>query len=157
MRPIAEATGRITGKTCSRKYIALGRVVNSWSEIVGPDFALKAQPVKMRYTKQEYSKTPMAILDIACTSADATVLHYQKDLILERINQIFGEGWVTGIKFVTSVANSHKTRARKSKKPLTEQEKSYLSGILETVQDEDLKARLSSLGESILVERTLRE
>lgn len=153
MRPIAEATGRITGKSCSRKYIALGRIVNSWNEIVGPELAGKAQPVKLRYTKQDFSKTPIAILDIACTSADATLLHYQKDLILERINRIFGEGWVTGIKFVASVANNAKAPLRKSKKPLTEQEKSYLSGILETVQDEDIKTRLASLGESILMER----
>jgi hypothetical protein len=154
MRPIAEATGRITGKSCSRKYIALGRIVNSWSEIVGPDLANKAQPVKLRYTKQEYSKTPMAILDIACSSADATLLHYQKDLILERINRIFGEGWVTGIKFVASVANTSKLPSRKAKKPLTEKEKSYLSGILEIVQDEEIRASLNSLGESILMERT---
>jgi hypothetical protein len=154
MRPIAEATGRVTGQTCSRKYIALGRIVNNWSEIVGPDLFKKAQPVKLRYTKQEYSKTPMAILDIACSSADATLLHYQKDLILERINQIFGEGWVTGIKFVASTGKTPKARLRKPKKPLTENEKSYLSGILETVKDEEIKARLSSLGQSILMVRS---
>lgn len=154
MRPISEATGRITGKSCSRKYIALGRIVNCWSEIVGVDLALKAQPVKLRYSKQELSKTPSAVLDIATTSADATLLHYQKDLILERINQLFGAGWVTGIRFVANVANTTKAPVRKSKKPLTEQEKSYLSGILETIKDEDIKARLGSLGESILMERT---
>ena len=127
--------------------------MNCWNEIVGPDLALKAQPVKLRYSKQEFTKTPSAILDISTSSADATLLHYQKDLILERINQLFGAGWVTGIRFVASVANTSKAPPRKTKKPLTEQEKSYLSGILETVQDEDIKARLSSLGESILMER----
>jgi hypothetical protein len=154
MRSIAEATARITGKSCSRKYIALGKIVNCWNEIVGAELALKAQPVKLHYTKREFSKTPVAILDIAATSADATLLHYRKDLILERINQLFGEGWVTAIRFVAATANTDRPVRRKTKKPLTEKEKTYLSGILETVQDEAIRASLSSLGESILTERT---
>jgi hypothetical protein len=152
MRPISEASARITGKSCSRKYIALGRIVNSWSEIVGPELALKAQPAKLRYTKQEYSKTPAVILDIATSTADATLLHYQKDLIMERINHLFGAGWVTAIRFVPIASNTSAPARRKSKKPLTEQEKTYLSGILDTVADEDIKTRLGSLGESILTE-----
>jgi hypothetical protein len=152
MRPIAEATTRITGKSFSRKYIALGRIVNSWNEIVGPDLATKAQPAKIRYSKRPDNGTPAAVLDIATTTADATLLHYQKDLILERINRIFGEGWVTGIRFVSMAGNDTRFKVRKTKKPLTEQEKTYLSHILEGVEDLDVKARLGSLGESILTE-----
>ncbi len=152
MRPIAEATARITGKSCGRKYIALGRVVNHWSEIVGSDLAGKAQPVKIRYMKEGRAKTPSAILNIAVSGANATLLHYQKDLILERINQIFGAGWITGLRFVPAAANEIRRSGRKAKKPLTEQEKTYLSGILDGVGDEDVKARLAALGEAIITE-----
>lgn len=156
MRPVSEATSRITGKSFSRKYIALGRIVNSWNEIVGPDLALKAQPARLRYAKRLDKGAPEAVLDIATTTADATLLHYQKDLILERINRIFGEGWITGIRFVSMAGNdpriSDKVSGKKAKKPLTEQEKTYLSGILEGVGDTEIKSRLGSLGESILTE-----
>jgi hypothetical protein len=152
MRPLAEATIRITGKSFSRKYIALGRIVNSWNEIVGPDLASKAQPAKIRYFKRPDNGTPAAVLDIATTTADATLLHYQKDLILERINRIFGEGWITGIRFVSMAGNDARLKACKPKKTLTEQEKTYLSHILENVEDGEIKDRLGSLGESILTE-----
>ncbi len=152
MRPIAEATARVTGKSCSRKYIALGRIVNAWTEIVGQELATKAQPVGMRYPRQQQGKDPAVILEIAASSGDATLLHYQKGLIMERINQLFGAGWVTDIKFVAEVSNTAKPRRRKLKKPLTEKEKTYLSGILGAVEDEDMKTRLGKLGESILTE-----
>lgn len=150
MRPIAEAAARISGKSFSRKYIALGRVVNHWSEIVGPDMAAKAQPLKIRYMKEKMAKTPSAALDIAVAGADATLLHYQKDLILERINRIFGEGWITGIRFVQAPVNSEGKRRSAPKKPLTEQEKTYLSGILENVGDNAIKAGLAGLGEALI-------
>ena len=152
MRPVAEATARITGKSFSRKYIALGRVVNTWNEIVGPELASKAQPAKIRYSKRPDNGNPTAVLDIATTSADATLLHYQKDLILERINRIFGEGWITGIRFVAIAGNDTRVLPRRTKKTLTETEKTYLSHILEGVEDTEIKAGLAPLGESILME-----
>ena len=150
MRPIAEATARITGQSCSRKYIALGRILNVWAEIVGPELSHKAQPAKLRYINRDKSKTPVAILEIATSSADATLLHYQKDLILERINQIFGAGWVAGIRFVSIAANAISKRPAKAKKPLTPQDKTYLSDTLATIEDTDIKERLVSLGEAIM-------
>lgn len=155
MRPIAEATARITGKSCSRKYIALGRIVNAWPEIVGADLAGKAQPVKINYIKQKVAKTPVAVLEIAVSSADATLLHYQKDLILERINRIFGEGWVTAIRFVPVAANTGKKTRLKPKKSLTEQEKTYLSGILDSVEDPDVKNSLAALGQAVMTDKPM--
>ena len=153
MRSLSEVTARITGQSFSRKYIALGRIVNNWSEIVGAELALKAQPVKIRYNRKHKRITkPEAVLDIAVTGADATVLHYQKDLIIERINQIFGERWITAVRFVTMPVSQASAKARKSKIPLTEAEKNSLSHLLEGVTDEEVRARLQNLGQAIIVE-----
>lgn len=152
MRPISEATSRVTGQSFSRKYISLGRIVNCWREIVGPQLATKAQPVKINYRKKDKGQAPDATLEIATSSADATLLHYQKDLILERINQIFGDKWITAIRFVAVVANSASIKPKKKQKPLTEDEKNHLSGMLESVPDEDLRARLENLGQAIMTE-----
>lgn len=155
MRPLSEATARISGNAFKRKYIALGRIVKHWEDIVGKNLADKAQPVKINYRKHPKSKKPVASLDIAVSSADATTLHYQKDLILERINQIFGEQWISAIRFVHHApANNARAMAKKNayKKggPLTEKEKKSLSEWLSDIEDEDIKARLSRLGEGIM-------
>lgn len=153
MRPLSESAARVSGKCFERKYIALGRVVKHWREIVGETLADKAAPVKIHYRKKVNGEKPTASLDIAVSSSDATLLHYQKDLILERINNIFGERWITAIRFVNVPANHALAKPKKIKLPLTLAEKKTLSGMLATIEDQDIQLRLQSLGEAILVEQ----
>lgn len=152
MKPVSEAVGRVAGKSFKRKYIALGRILTHWEDIAGAELACKAQPVRLHYRKHKEAKQPTATLDIAASSADATLLHYRKDLILERINQIFGERWITAIRFVADPANISRSVPKKPKAPLTEHEKSYLSGMLQNIADFDLRGKLEGLGQAVLME-----
>lgn len=153
MNPVSRSVPKLMGKVFARKYIALGRIVTHWKEIVGPDFAERAQPAKIHYVKPKMPKEkPTATLDIAASSADCAVLVYQKDVILQRINQIFGDSWVTDIKF-RHVEPKTKPRMHKRTKSLTVEEKNHLSQLLETVDDPELKERLEKLGQSILQEK----
>lgn len=148
---------RVTGKVFGRKYTMLGRLVSHWPDIVGADLADKAQPVKLRYRKVPGSKHPEAALDISATTAEATLLHYRKELILERINQIFGERLVTAIRFVPMASNEGArptgTTPRKATRPITPQQREELSIILDKIDDPALKQRLETLGTSILQDR----
>jgi hypothetical protein len=140
------------GKAFERKYIALGRIVTQWREIIGEEYADRASPAKIHYFKPKNPKEkPKATLDIAASSADCAVLMYRKDLILQRINQLFGDNWVTDIKF-QHVEPKVKTKPQKRTKPLTEDEKNHLSQLLDGVDDPELKDRLTRLGQSILQE-----
>lgn len=156
LRLLSESIPGVTGKVFSRKYIMLGRLVTRWQDIVGPDLACKTQPVKIRYIKSRKKDVKAtASLDIGCSSADATLLHYQKDLILERINQIFGDRWITAIRFVPVAANAPDGGWKRPlpPKPLTTEQKELLSSVLENVKDPDLMAKLKSLGSAILQDR----
>lgn len=161
LRLISESVPKVADRAFKRKYIMLGRLVTHWSEIVGPELAGKAQPVKIRYYKRKKTgrsaeSKSTASLDIAVSPADATVLHYHKDLILERINQIFGAGWITAIRFVPQESSHDNRRTtappfpKMPPKILTMQEKRDLSGMLETVQDPEIRERLQKLGTAIL-------
>lgn len=152
MRPLSEAIARVAGRSFERKYIALGRIVSHWRAIVGEKLADKAQPVRILYRKKERQKTPEATLEIAASSAEATLLHYQKDLILERLNQIFGERWITAIRFVHNPVNKPGKAMKKPKEPLTEDEKKLLSDMLLAIPDDEMKERLENLGQAILTE-----
>ena len=160
MKPLSEATAKIASKSFERKYIALGRIVKNWEEIVGAKLADKAQPVKIQYrykSKNKNSKNkgekPTATLEIATSSSHATALHYQKDLILERINQIFGERWVTAIKFVNVPSNTIQKPKSKTKPPLTTEEKKALSELTFSVEDEQMRKRLETLGTAIFTDQ----
>ncbi len=153
MRPLSESTSRVAAKNFSRKYIALGRLVKQWSEVMGNDFADKAQPLKINYRKKGKDGKPHATLDIATSASNATVLNYQKGVILERINSIFGDDWIKDIRFVVSEITDTEPVIKKRKAPLTGTEKKYLSGVLEQIEDPDIKEKLESLGKAILTDK----
>lgn len=153
MRPISESTARVAAKNFSRKYIALGRIVNEWEQIMGAEFAGKTQPLKINYRKATRNKEQTATLDIATSAAQATVLPYQKDVILERINQVFGNQWITDIKFVTSNILETPITRKKTITPLTQAEKNYLSEVLDDIEDNEIKEKLENLGKSMLTDQ----
>ena len=153
MKPVSKSVPAVLGKTFQRKYIALGRIVTHWKEIIGEEYAERAQPAKLRFFKPKNPKEKAtATLEIGASSADCAVLVYQKDVILQRINQIFGESWVRDIKFV-----HHEPRIpikpQKRTKNLTETEKNHLSQMLEVVEDLDLKEILTRFGQAFLQDK----
>lgn len=152
MKPVSDATARVTAKNFSRKFVSIGRIVKAWPEIMGAAFADKALPNRIQYRKPgKKNDKPIATLEIATSHADATLMHYQKDVILERIAHIFGERWINDIKFVA--VKNIKTASKLQKKrprPLTQSEKNHLSNMLGSISDPLVYERLQSLGENIL-------
>ena len=51
LRPLTASVSRLTSETFSKKFVALGRILNNWDDIIGPELAVKAQPVKIHYRK----------------------------------------------------------------------------------------------------------
>lgn len=153
MRTLSELAARITNEALGRKYVALGRIAKHWEDIVGKNLADKAAPSKIKYRKyKNQPKKPEAVLEIATSAAHSTKLHYQKDLILERINRIFGERWITDIKFVTLTTTSPKQMRRKRPKPLSENDRKNLRNMLDLVDDPEIKQKLDNLGTHVISE-----
>ena len=154
MRPLSEATSRIASKTFSRKYIALGRLVNQWDIIMGPQFSSLAQPLKLNYRKNGKNKKDVYVtLDIATNAANATLLNYQKGVILEKINSLFGNNWIKDIRFVASEFTNMGIESEGLPLPLTSDDEIYLSGVLDQIEDPDIKEKLESLGKAILTDK----
>lgn len=121
---------------------------------MGKEFADKAQPIKIHYRKAKENKKKVdAVLEIATSSADASVFMYQKEVILMRINHIFGDGWVKDIKFKHITPDIKTSALPRRKKALSPTDQKDLSEILENIADPDIKSRLQSLGEAIMKDR----
>ncbi len=150
LKPIYGLVTALRDKATTRKFVSLGRILKYWPDIMGEDMAGKTLPIKIHYRKAKKGKNPAALLEIGCASADATVLHYRKDLILARMNQVFGNEWITEIKFIHLSLPQPEKPQNPGKNPLTPTQKNTLSLMLENVQDEELKAQLRSLGTEII-------
>ncbi len=161
MRPLSESTARIAGKSFARKHVSLGRIVSQWSDIVGAELSGKVQPVKIHY--QFAKRGSGARLDIAASEAEATLLKMQVGVILERLNHLFGDNWIGSIRFVSVPSNQEnvykavqeKKRKAVRDKPLSGNEESFLSQALEEIEDDDIKAKLESLGLAIIKDERL--
>lgn len=132
----------------------LGRVVTHWEDIIGKDMALKTQPARLSY-RQKKGKKAEFTLEVCANSAESTLLRYRVDLILERINRIFGENIITAIRFIPQTANTSGldslTAARgQRQKILTPEQKNGLSHMLTEIDDTEIREKLVKLGEAIL-------
>lgn len=156
LRPISRSVHQVSDKTFSRKHITLARMMQRWQDIIGTDLADQAQPYKIKYRKhgQGNRKQSQAILVIAVHSAQSTLLHYRKDLILSRINQIFGQDWITDIQFKHIPANNQSKSRQWAKTPKTArldpEEEKRLTNSLDNVCDDELRQRLDQFGKTIL-------
>lgn len=120
---------------------------------MGDEDASRSAPSKIHYRKPKNPKEKAtATLDIAASSADCSVLIYKKDVLLQKLEAFFGDRWITDIKFV-HVEPKTPLKPPKRTKTLTDAEKNYLSQVLEGIEDDGIKERLASLGQSIMQEK----
>jgi hypothetical protein len=159
-RLLSESIPRVAGQAFGRKYIMLGRLVTHWADIVGTDVAAQATPAALKFRSapkksgDATEKSNEFTLEIAADSAAATVMRYRVDLILARINQIFGANWITAIKFVPKATDGQQNfRVPRMPKPLTPDQKQSISMLTQDVADPELQAALQRLGSAILQDR----
>lgn len=156
LRLLSDSLPKVTGQVFSRKYVMLGRLLTHWTDIVGSDLASKTHPAKIRYFKRKAAggQTQGATLDIATSPAHSTLLHYQKDVILERINQIFGEKWIMDIRFVPRIANTQPAAVSPPRPPasLPPEAQRRLESLLSEIGDPELREKLSRFGDAVMRE-----
>ena len=121
---------------------------------MGKDMAARTQPVKLKFRKTP-DKSKQFTLEIACNSAEATMLQYRIDLILEKLSMIVGAGVVTAIRFVPVTSNPAKSNTikRPNKTQLDPTDENFLRKTLENVEDPDIQEKLKNLGASLLQDR----
>lgn len=157
----------VTGKTFARKFITLGKVIQYWAEAVGPDIAAKAYPVGMSVRKNpktgKEKKTGtmpnrdlVATLELAASSSEATLIHYQKKIILDRLALLIGADMIVDLKIVHN-ATPALTRMDLQENirpfPLTDAQKHCLSPEqlgTDRITDDELRIALERLGQYIV-------
>lgn len=154
LKHLSKPVSKISGKLFERKFVTLGRLLQHWDIIVGKDLSKITTPVKVTYQKKGNKGAKLGLI-VSTDSSQAMLLHYRKDLILQKINQILGDKTIETLKFVDqsdAMAKSRKSATVKSRKPLTDPQKKDLSCMLEKIQDEELKQTLERFGKSLLID-----
>ena len=147
MESLSKHFRAITRTAFARHGFAQADVVSNWNEIVGEDLAAISAPERIKWPRGagEEAQKAGGTLVIRAAPGRALDLQYEASRITGRINSFFGYGAVVAIKVVQAGEWRVARPAPPSKKP----RKALENPILADIKDDQLRAALERLGESL--------
>ncbi|MEL7175190.1 MAG: DUF721 domain-containing protein [Pseudomonadota bacterium] len=142
---------RIRTASQSRGF-AETRLLTHWAEIVGPDTAAQAHPVKVGYGRGGMGAT----LTILTTGAVAPMIEMQKEQIRERVNTCYGYTAISRVVITQTAPTGFSegqvqfTPAPKAKMGITPQARAQAAQMAGSVQDDGLKQAIETLAGNVL-------
>jgi hypothetical protein len=138
---------RLTRPLFGKRGFADGRVVADWAEIVGALLARSSLPIRIVYPPG--TRTDGTLHLKVASGGPATELQHLEPVLIERINGHFGYRAVARLRLVQGPLPPPPP-TRQAPLPLDAEAEARLASALAGVADPSLRARLESLGRSVL-------
>jgi len=135
-----------TDPIARRRGFQNGEILTRWAEIVGLEIAEKSSPEQLSYAQ---GKGIGGTLRVRVESAWALELQHLEPVIVERINTFFGHAAVSHLKLIQAPVGNDPPPKRAPTPEATEAQAESVDQVVSEVDDEDLRAVLRALGESI--------
>lgn len=137
----------LTRAVFDRHGFVYGDVIARWPDIAGEALARYCRPERIKWPRGsgEEAQKSGGTLVIAAAPGRALDLQYEAPRIIERVNGFYGYGAIAAVKVVQAsepIGSPAKPTPR-ALKPVPDQ-------ILEKIEDDQLKAALARLGQSIV-------
>ncbi len=151
-RPLADLVGPCLTAAFKRHGFASTEIVTHWEDIVGPEVAAHAEPIKITWPRRadaadnDESEEP-ATLVLRCQGPAAIEIQHQADVIVERVNQFLGWRAVGRI----ALRQAPLRRRDKPRPPPAPDaaEARRIADAMTGIADEDLRAALGRLGAAV--------
>jgi hypothetical protein len=145
-RPLATLINRCLGEAFARQGFASADIVTHWPEIVGPEVAAHAEPIKLQWPRGEDEDEP-ATLVLRVEGPVALEIQQLSAVILERVNRFFG--WrAVGRMVLRQAPLARRTPPRRPTGPSAEAV-AKAAASLPPIADEGLRDALARLGAAI--------
>lgn len=153
--PVSDLAAGILDPVLRKRAGISIELVQSWEEIAGPRLAGLSRPQKIQWPRRMHEDDPFqpAVLVVACEGMAALHLQHETGEVIGRVNAFLGFNAIDRIKIVQKPLTNDKIRRKPSFRPLTEPERKKLSGTVELIEDDNLRASLERLGATILGEK----
>jgi hypothetical protein len=143
-RPLAEFLGACLSDAFKQQGFASAELVTRWTDIVGPEIAAHAEPLKVQWPRAVGSEAPEpGTLVLRVDGPAAIEIQHLATVILERVNRFFG--W----RAVDRLALRQAPLSRRGKKALLAPDAEAAARLSETmpeVTDNELRQALARLG-----------
>jgi len=147
-RPLGQLVSKTIADALARQGFASTGVVTHWTEIVGPEIADHAEPMRMAWPRRVHEDDPEpATLVLRVEGPVALEIQHLSGMIIERVNRFFGFRAVGRIQ----IRQAPLVRREKKKAPPAPDPETvarYAAGMTD-IADEGLRDALARLGASV--------
>lgn len=148
--PLHKAVEAATKPVFKKHGIAESRLITEWTAIAGSVLAGKTLPKRIAFPKGQRDN---GTLHLTVAPGWALEVQHLEPLILEKIATFFGYRAVAKIHITQAPLPIKETRQKKTEKPLTIESQQQLAVLTSSVEDEELRSVLTSLGSAIMREK----
>jgi hypothetical protein len=146
-RRLADLASDLLADAFKKQGFASTELVTRWRDIVGPEIADHAEPIKLQWRRVMEGEPPEpATLVLRVEGPAALEIQHQSNVVVERINRFFG--WHAVGKIALRQAPLSRPAARpRPKADAAEAER--VAATLTGIEDEALRTALGRLGAAV--------
>lgn len=146
-RRLSELATSFLAETFKQQGFASTELVTRWTDIVGPEIAAHAEPVKLQWPRvPDGEPAEPATLVLRVEGPVAVEIQHLSNVIVERVNRFFGWQAVGGIALRQAPISRRERRVLPKIDPKTTAE---VAATLGNVKDDDLRLALARLGAAV--------
>ena len=146
-RPLAELLGACLSDAFKQQGFASAELVTRWTDIVGPEIAAHAEPMKVQWPRAVGNDAPApGTLLLRVDGPTAIEIQHLAGVILERVNRFFG--WQAVDRLALRQAPLTR-RGKKAVRAPDPEAAARIAATLPDVNDEALRQALARLGAAV--------
>jgi hypothetical protein len=147
-KPLAELVSVCVADVFARQGFTSCAIVTHWDDIVGPEIAAVAEPIRMQWVRsRDPDEAPPATLVLRVEGPAALEIQHMSGVILERVNRYLG--W----RAVDTLALRQAPLTRRRRVPprptIDDGAAAAIAAQMTGIADESLRAALGRLGAAI--------
>ncbi|MGZ5811579.1 MAG: DUF721 domain-containing protein [Xanthobacteraceae bacterium] len=147
-RRLSDLIGKPLADAFKKQGFASREIVTRWPEIVGPEVAAHAEPIRMQWPRQPGTEeNEPATLVLRVEGPAAIEIQHLSGLIVERVNRFFG--WQAIDRLALRQAPLTRRSKAKSRPPPDPAAAERIASGLTGISDESLRAALGRLGAAV--------
>ena len=147
-KPLSQLVGKTIADAFARQGFASTGLVTHWEEIVGPEVAAHAEPMRMQWPRRVHEDDPEpATLVLRVEGPVALEIQHLSGVIIERVNRFFGFRAV-GRVAIRQAPLARRTVKRRSAPPDPAVVARLAAGMTD-IADDSLRTALARLGAAV--------
>jgi hypothetical protein len=147
-KPLADLVAGCVSSVFERHGFTSFEIVTHWDDIVGPEVAALAEPIRMQWVRsRDPDESPPATLVLRVEGPAAIEIQHMSGVIIERVNRYLG--WPAVGRLALRQAPLMRRRRKPPRPKIDENVAAAIARQMTGIADADLRTALGRLGAAI--------